>query len=64
MRYIKGLTKDTAKLLKRIYKQSRRYSAVRRRSLLRLRQYHQVRQRAHCILLSYQKYKISELMAI
>ncbi len=49
MRYIKGLTKDTSKLLKRIYKQS---------------QYHQVRQRAHCILLSYQKYKISELMAI
>ncbi len=49
MRYIKGLTKDTAKLLKRIYKQS---------------QYHQVRQRAHCILLSYQKYKISELIEI
>ncbi len=49
MRYIKGLTKDTSKLLKRIYKQS---------------QYHQVRQRAHCILLSYQKYKISELIKI
>ncbi len=49
MRYIKGLTKDTSKLLKRIYKQSK---------------YYQVRQRAHCILLSYQRYKISELMAI
>ena len=49
MRYIKGLTKDTIKLLKRIYKESK---------------YHQVRHRSHCILLSYQKYKISELMAI
>ena len=35
MRYIKGLTKDTVKLLKRIYKHSK---------------YYQVRQRAHCIL--------------
>jgi len=49
MRYIKGLRKDTSKLLKRIYKQSK---------------YYQVRQRAHCILLSYQKYQISELMEI
>lgn len=49
MRYIKGLTKDTLKLLKRINKESR---------------YHQVRQRSHCILLSYRKYKISELMRI
>ena len=49
MRYIKGLTKDTIKLLKRIYKQSK---------------YYQVRQRSHCILLSYEKYKISELIAI
>jgi transposase len=49
MRYIKGLTKETSKLLRRIYKQSK---------------YHQVRARAHCILLSYQRYKISELMAI
>ena len=49
MRYIKGLTKDTLKLLERIYKQSK---------------YYQVRQRAHCILLSYQRYKISELMVI
>ena len=49
MRYIKGLTKDTIKLLKRIYKESK---------------YYQVRQRSHCILLSYEKYKISELMTI
>jgi len=46
MRYVKGLTKDTTKLLKRIYKQSK---------------HHQVRQRSHCILLSHQKYKIAEL---
>ena len=49
MRYIKGLTKETIKLLKRIYKDSK---------------YYQVRQRSHCILLSHQKYKISELMTI
>jgi transposase len=49
MRYIKGLTKETSKLLRRVYKQSK---------------YYQVRARAHCILLSYQRYKISELMAI
>ena len=49
MRYIKGLTKDTIKLLKRIYKQSK---------------YYQVRQRSHCILLSHEKYRISELMEI
>ena len=49
MRYIKGLTKETEKLLKRIYKESQHY---------------QVRQRAHCILLSYQRYKIAELIKI
>lgn len=49
MRYIKDLNKDTLKLLKRIYQQSK---------------YYQVRQRAHCIQLSYQGYKISELMSI
>ena len=38
MRFIRDLTFDTAKLLNRIYKESRHY---------------QVRQRAHCILLSY-----------
>ncbi len=49
MRYINGLTKDTIKLLKRINKESK---------------YYQVRQRSHCIILSYEKYKISELMTI
>ena len=49
MRYIKGLTKETLKLLKRIYQQSK---------------YYQVRQRAHCIQLSYEGYKISELMKL
>jgi transposase len=47
MRFIRDLTFDTAKLLHRIYKQSRHY---------------QVRQRAHCILLSYEGVTISELM--
>lgn len=47
MRFIRDLTFDTAKLLHRIYKQSRHY---------------QVRQRAHCILLSYEGVTISELI--
>ena len=49
MRYIQGLSKDTIRLLQRINRQS---------------QYYQVRKRSHCILLSYQKYKIAELMRI
>ena len=49
MRFIKDLTSETIKLLKRIYKQSR---------------HHQVRQRAHCILLSYEGKSIAELMEI
>ncbi|MBW4457126.1 MAG: IS630 family transposase [Nostoc indistinguendum CM1-VF10] len=49
MRFIKDLTIDTTKLLNRIYKQSSHY---------------QVRQRAHCILLSYEGKPISELMEI
>jgi len=49
MRYIKGLTKETLKLLDRISRQSK---------------YYQVRQRAHCLKLSYQGYKISSLMKI
>lgn len=49
MRYVKGLTKDTLKLLDRINKHSK---------------YSQVRQRAHCIQLSYEKYKISQLCRI
>ena len=49
MRYIKGLTKDTLKLLARIQTRSK---------------YYQVKQRAHCIQLSYQGYKIVELCQI
>ena len=49
MRYIKGLSKETLKILDRIYNQSK---------------YYQVRQRAHCIQLSFQGHKISELMKI
>ena len=49
MRYIKGLTKETLKLLKRIYKDSKHYK---------------VRQRAHCIQLSHEGYKIAELIKV
>lgn len=49
MRFIRGLSKETIKMLERIYKQS---------------QYHQVRQRAQCIKLSYQGYTIKDLMRI
>jgi transposase len=49
MRFVKGLNKETIKILERIYKQSK---------------YHQVRQRAHCVQLSFQGYKINELIKI
>lgn len=49
MRFIRDLTVDTIKLLNRIYKQSSHY---------------QVQQRSHCILLSYEGARISELMEI
>nr|WP_293109401.1 helix-turn-helix domain-containing protein [Okeania sp. SIO2F4] len=49
MRYIKGITPETLKLLEKIYSQSK---------------YFQVRQRSHCIILSYKGYKISQLIAI
>jgi transposase len=49
MRHIKGLTKETLKMLARIYQQSK---------------HDQVRQRAHCIQLSYQGYTIAELMKV
>ena len=49
MRYIKGLTSETVKMLMRFYKQSKHY---------------QVRQRAHCLILSNQGYKISQLMSM
>jgi transposase len=49
MRFIKGMSKDTIKLLQRIYKSSR---------------HHQVRQRAQCCLLSYEGHSINQLASI
>lgn len=49
MRYMKDLSQETIKILNRIYKLSK---------------HHQVRKRAHCILLSDEKYSIAELMKI
>jgi transposase len=49
MRYIQGLGNETSKLLQRVYKES---------------QHHQVRQRAQCILLSYQGHTTIELAHI
>ncbi|MGH9988771.1 MAG: IS630 family transposase, partial [Nitrososphaeraceae archaeon] len=49
MRFIKNLSYDTTRLLQRIYQKSK---------------YHQVRQRAQCILLSYQGYMTNELAHI
>ena len=49
MRFIRGLSKETIRMLERIYKQSK---------------YHQVRQRAQCIKLSYQGYTIKNLIRI
>lgn len=49
MRFIRGLSRETIGILERIYKQS---------------QYHQVRQRAQCIKLSYERYEIKDLMRI
>jgi len=49
MRFIQGLTQETLSLLKRIQRQSR---------------YHRVRQRAHCLMLSFQGYSIQQLQTI
>lgn len=49
MRFIQGLRHETIKLLQKIYKESK---------------HHQVRQRAQCILLSYQGYMTNELAHI
>jgi transposase len=49
MRFIRGLNKDTIKLLERIHKSSR---------------HHQVRQRAQCCLLSHKGYSINQLIPI
>ena len=48
-RFIQGLSPETLHLLQRIYQRSTR---------------HQVRQRAHCILLSFKGYPVTELRAI
>ena len=49
MRYIQGLSPETRKLLTRIYLASK---------------YSQVRQRAHCLLLSFEGYSMKEIMNI
>jgi hypothetical protein len=49
MRFIQGLSHETTKLLHKVYKESK---------------YHQVRQRAQCILRSYQGYMINEVSHI
>jgi len=49
MRFIQGVSQETLRLLKRIYKQSR---------------YYRVRQRAHCILLSFEGHSIKQLQDI
>ena len=49
MRFIRGLSKETIRMLERIYKQSK---------------YHQVRQRAQCIKLSDQGSTIKDLIMI
>jgi transposase len=49
MRFIRDLSRETQKVLKRIYKESR---------------HHQVRQRAQCILLSFQGLTMKELMTV
>lgn len=49
MRFIQNLSPETVRLLKRIYRQSR---------------HHQVRQRAHCMVLSFQGFTLAQLMSI
>jgi transposase len=49
MRFIRGMSKDTIKILERIHKSSR---------------HHQTRQRAQCCLLSYKGYSIDRLASI
>src|SRR2546425_10676039 len=49
MRFIENVSQETLSMLQRIYKQSK---------------HHRVRQRAHCILLSFQHHTTTELMEI
>ncbi len=48
-RFIEGLSPETRRMLHRIYQHSR---------------HHQVRQRAHCIRLSFDGFSVSQLMSI
>jgi transposase len=49
MRFIENINQETVSMLQRIYKQSK---------------HHRVRQRAHCILLSFQRHTTTELLNI
>ena len=49
MRFIENVSQETISMLQRIYKQSK---------------HHRARQRAHCILLSFQRHTTTELMTI
>jgi transposase len=49
MKYIDSLSPETVKMLERIYRQS---------------EHHQVRQRAHCILMSFQGFTMTQLMSL
>ena len=49
MRFIENVGQETIRMLQRIYKQSK---------------HHRVRQRAHCILLSFQRHTTTELVEI
>jgi transposase len=49
MRFIENVSQETISMLQRIYKQSK---------------HHRVRQRAHCILLSFQRHTTTELVNI
>ncbi len=49
MRFIENISQETINMLQRIYKQSK---------------HHRVRQRAHCLLLSLQRYTTTELLKI
>ena len=49
MRFIENISQETISMLQRIYKQSK---------------HHRVRQRAHCLLLSLQRYTTTELLKI
>jgi transposase len=49
MKYIESLSHETVKMLERIYRQS---------------EHHQIRQRAHCILMSFQGFTMTQLTTL